>query len=104
MSPALSILLAATIDRQRAAAQQIGDVVVPRAQPGPGIDHEHGGVGVRQRGPHLIVDQSGQLGSVLRSTPPVSISVSGLPFHSVRSSLRSRVTPGASCTTASRLW
>ena len=37
-----------------------------------------------------------------RSTPPVSISVSRRPFHSVESSLRSRVMPGRSCTTASR--
>ena len=37
-----------------------------------------------------------------RSTPPVSISVNVRPFQSVWSSLRSRVTPGRSCTTASR--
>ena len=35
---------------------------------------------------------------------PVSISVSDRPFQSVWSSLRSRVTPGSSCTTASRDW
>ena len=38
-----------------------------------------------------------------RSTPPVSISVKLRPFQSVESSLRSRVMPGRSCTTASRL-
>jgi hypothetical protein len=37
-----------------------------------------------------------------RSTPPVSMSVNARPFQSVRSSLRSRVTPGRSWTTASR--
>ena len=37
-----------------------------------------------------------------RSTPPVSISVNVRPFQSVSSSLRSRVMPGRSCTTASR--
>src|SRR5207237_2347782 len=36
------------------------------------------------------------------STPPVSISRKRLPFHSQTSSLRSRVTPGVSCTTAAR--
>src|SRR3954467_2965856 len=39
-----------------------------------------------------------------RSTPPVSIRVKLRPFQSVWSSLRSRVTPGRSCTTASRDW
>src|SRR5207247_1663948 len=37
------------------------------------------------------------------STPPVSTSRKRLPFHSQTSSLRSRVTPGSSCTTAARL-
>ena len=37
------------------------------------------------------------------STPPVSISRNRLPFHSHTSSLRSRVTPGVSCTTAARV-
>jgi hypothetical protein len=41
--------------------------------------------------------------SSCRSTPPVSISVSRRPFHSVESSLRSRVIPGRSWTTASRV-
>ena len=34
--------------------------------------------------------------------PPVSTSVKRRPFHSQASSLRSRVTPARSCTTASR--
>ena len=38
----------------------------------------------------------------MKSMPPVSISVKRRPFHSQASSLRSRVTPGRSCTTASR--
>ena len=37
------------------------------------------------------------------SMPPVSMSVKRRPFHSVAISLRSRVIPGRSCTTASRL-
>ena len=37
-----------------------------------------------------------------RSTPPVSISAKLRPFQSVGSSLRSRVIPDVSCTTASR--
>ena len=37
------------------------------------------------------------------STPPVSISRNRFPFHSQTSSLRSRVTPGVSCTTAARV-
>src|SRR5207249_2126863 len=36
------------------------------------------------------------------STPPVSITTKRLPAHSATSSLRSRVTPGVSCTTAAR--
>src|SRR6476469_3674308 len=36
------------------------------------------------------------------STPPVSISRKRLPFQSATTSLRSRVTPGVSCTTAAR--
>ena len=39
-----------------------------------------------------------------RSTPPVSISAKRRPFQSVASSLRSRVIPDRSCTTASRDW
>ena len=43
-------------------------------------------------------------GSVARSsTPPVSMSRKCLPFQSASSSLRSRVTPGVSCTTAWRV-
>ena len=41
--------------------------------------------------------------SSAKSTPPVSISLNRRPFHSQSSSLRSRVTPGRSCTTASRV-
>jgi len=37
------------------------------------------------------------------STPPVSMSRNRLPFHSQISSLRSRVTPGVSWTTAARV-
>src|SRR5881227_4493436 len=37
------------------------------------------------------------------STPPVSTSTNRLPVHSQISSLRSRVTPGVSWTTAARL-
>ena len=37
------------------------------------------------------------------STPPVSTSTKRLPVHSQTSSLRSRVTPGVSCTTAARV-
>src|SRR3954468_18804511 len=37
------------------------------------------------------------------STPPVSTSTKRRPFHSVSISLRSRVTPDCSCTTASRV-
>src|SRR5919197_3165546 len=36
------------------------------------------------------------------STPPVSITTKRFPAHSATSSLRSRVTPGVSCTTAAR--
>src|SRR5664279_5041783 len=37
------------------------------------------------------------------SKPPVSISLSGWPVHSVSTTLRSRVTPGVSWTTATRV-
>ncbi len=40
--------------------------------------------------------------SAARSTPPVSIRVSGTPFHSVSISLRSLVTPASAWVTASR--
>ena len=36
--------------------------------------------------------------------PPVSMSVKRRPFHSQAISLRSRVIPARSCTTASRVW
>src|SRR3954471_1823881 len=41
--------------------------------------------------------------SSARSTPPVSTSRKRRPFHSASTSLRSRVTPASSCTTASRV-
>ena len=89
--------------RQRRAAQQLGDLLVARPQPRLRVDDEHGGVGVGERRARLRVDLAARARRVSsRSTPPVSISVSARPFHSVSSSLRSRVTPGVSCTTASR--
>ena len=90
-------------DRHVAAAQEVGELLVAGPQPRAGVDHE-------QRRPRAsasaarawsrIETASGSSSS--RSTPPVSISVNVRPFQSVSSSLRSRVTPGRSCTTASR--
>ena len=89
-------------DRQVAAAQHVGDLLVARPQPGAGVDHEQRDLASASaaRAWSWIETASGSSSS--RSTPPVSISVKLRPFHSVSSSLRSRVMPGRSCTTASR--
>ena len=89
--------------RHRTPAQQVGHVQVARAHARPRVDHQYGDVGVGKpaRDCSLDLPASGSCSS--RSTPPVSISVKGRPFQSVSSSLRSRVTPGSSCTTASRV-
>ena len=89
--------------RHRRAAQQVGELLVAGAHAGARVDDEHRDLR-RRRAParacSRIEPASGSRSS--KSTPPVSISVNRRPFHSQSSSLRSRVTPGRSCTTASR--
>ena len=89
--------------RQRGAAQQVGDLLIARTHARAGVDHEHGHLRVGQARARLLADRAGQRVLVSKSTPPVSISLKVRPFHSQSSSLRSRVTPGRSCTTASRV-
>ena len=60
--------------------------------------------GIGERRARLVLMETASGSESSRSTPPVSISVNVRPFQSVESSLRSRVMPGRSWTTASRLW
>ena len=69
MSRAESILLAATSTGRPPAAEQVGHLVIPGAQTGAGVDHQHRHVGVGQRGLHLVVHGAGQLGPVVQVDP-----------------------------------
>ena len=57
---ASSILFAATTTGSAAAAQQVGDLLVAGAQPGPRVDHEHRDLGVGQRRARLVLDRDGE--------------------------------------------
>ena len=87
---------------QPGAAQEVGDLLVAGAHARAGVDDEHRGLRVGERGLGLFADRAGDRVEVGTSIPPVSTSVKRRPFHSVTISLRSRVTPGRSCTTAVR--
>ena len=47
-------------DRQVAAAQDVGDLLVARAQAGAGVDHEQRDLRVGQRGARLVLDRDRQ--------------------------------------------
>ena len=89
-------------DRQAAAAQDVGDLLVAGAHPARASTTSSAtwASASASRAWSWIETDSGSSWS--RSTPPVSISVKRRPFQSVASSLRSRVMPGRSWTTASR--
>ena len=42
------------------AAQEVGDLLVARAQRRPGVDDEHGDLGVGERGARLLLDRDGE--------------------------------------------
>jgi hypothetical protein len=65
--------------RQVTAAQDVGDLLIARAQAAARVDDEEGDLGVGERRAGLVLDEtdSGSLSS--RSTPPVSISVKRRP-------------------------
>ena len=89
--------------RHRLPAQQVGELLVARAQPGAGVHDQHRDLAIRltpARACSRIELASGS--SSRTSMPPVSTSVKRRPFHSHGRSLRSRVTPGRAWTTASR--
>ena len=99
-----SILLAATTTGSRARRSRSRELLVAGPQAGAGVDHEQRDLRVGERRARLVAGSRRASGSASsRSTPPVSISAKRRPFQSVSSSLRSRVTPGRSCTTASRV-
>ena len=102
MSATVSHLLAATSTGSWRAPQQVGHLLLAGAQARPGVDDQHRDVGVGERRARLLLDLARELVVVLevdaagvdqRERPPVPLG---------RSSLRSRVTPGRSWTTASR--
>ena len=85
-------------------AQDLRELLVARRDAGARVDDEEHEVGLA-RSPRAPARRSARvigLGSAM-STPPVSISRKRLPFHSQTSSLRSRVVPCVSCTTAARV-
>ena len=84
-------------------AQDLRQLLVPGRDAGSRVDDEEDEVGLldRERAPaRRSAAPNGPVSST--STPPVSISRNHVPLHSQSSSLRSRVTPGVSCTTAAR--
>ena len=60
MSRGASILFAASDDRQVAAAQDVGDLLVAGAQAGAGVDDEQRDLGVGERRARLVLDRDGE--------------------------------------------
>ena len=98
-----SILLAATSTGSGPRRSRSAISWSPGPQAGARVDDEHRDVGVGERRARLLLDRARELVAV------VEVDAAGVdqreraavPLASA-SSLRSRVTPGSSCTTASR--
>ena len=85
-------------------AEDLRDLLVARRDPDARVDDEEHEIGLRHGLARLFARSRGVIGvGSAMSTPPVSTSTKRLPVHSQTSSLRSRVTPGISCTTAARV-
>ena len=79
------------------------ELLVAGRDTGARIDDEEHEVGLLDRSACLPRDRCVTGSGSAMSTPPVSISRNCRPFHSQTSSLRSRVVPCVSCTTAARV-
>ena len=84
-------------------AQDLRELLVAGCDARLRVDDEEHEVRLLDRLARLRGDLLSERPGVLRSTPPVSMSRNVVPDHSQRSSLRSRVTPGVSWTTAVRV-
>ena len=95
-----SSLFASTSTGRRDDAQDLRELLVAGRHARGRVDHEEHEVGLLDGLARLRRDLRAERPGVGRSTPPVSMSRNVVPDHSQRSSLRSRVTPGVSWTTA----
>ena len=86
-------------------AQDRRELLVARRDPGPRVDDEEDEVGLVDRRLRLLGDLRARTARCRpRRRRRCRRAGSVTPFQSARSSLRSRVTPGVSCTTAARVW
>ena len=102
LAPRLVDLVRDQEDRLARVAEDRRQLLVAGRDPGPGVDDEEDevGLGDRRRACSATCWVSGERSAM--STPPVSTSRNRCPAHSQTTSLRSRVTPGVSWTTACR--
>jgi hypothetical protein len=90
--------------RQARAAQEVGHLLVPGRRPAR-ASTTSSATWASASAAWACSRMEPEMGSASwKSMPPVSMSVKRRPFHSHGISLRSRVIPGRSWTTASRRW
>src|SRR5205823_5178647 len=82
--------------------EDLRKLLVAGRDPDLRVDHENNEVCIGDRALCLVAIFRVRSSLPAMSTPPVSISRKRLPDHSQTSSLRSRVVPLVSCTTAAR--
>ena len=98
-----SSLFAITSTSRRDERRISRELLVARRDPRPRVDDEEDEVGLLDACLACSTICAPERARVAWSTPPVSISRNVVPDHSTGSSLRSRVTPGVSWTTAARV-